>query len=147
MKIYTIREVSKLLDLPPSTLRYYEEVGILSNVKKNSSGQRIYEESHIHRLFTIICFKRTGMSISKIQSFFIYEEDKAANIDNLIDLLNNQKKQVDEQIKGLIEDIEHVQKKIIYYRGIKNAIDNDRNMPNWNEFKDLEIKYKGINFD
>jgi len=35
MKTYSIKEVSKLLGLPSSTLRYYEELGILSNVQKN----------------------------------------------------------------------------------------------------------------
>ncbi len=134
MKTYTIKEVSKLLDLPASTLRYYEEVGILSNVEKNSSGQRVYEEHHIHRLYTIICFKRTGMSISKIQNFFQYEEDKLSNIDNILNLLSNQKNEVNEQIKSLIEDIEHVQKKIIYYREIKNAMNNKKTIPDWSKF-------------
>lgn len=147
MKTYTIKEVSNLLDLPASTLRYYEEVGILSHVEKNPSGQRVYQESHIHRLFTIICFKRTGMSISKIQSFFQYEEDKLSNIDAILDLLNNQKKEVDEQIKALVEDIEHVQKKIIYYREIKNAMNSKEVIPDWSKFKNLEIKYNGVNFD
>lgn len=147
MKTYTIKEVSKLLGLPSSTLRYYEEVGILTNVEKNSSGQRVYEEGHLNRLYTILCFKRTGMSISQLQTFFNFEEDKFTNIDGIISLLSEQKNQVDEQIKDLIKDIEHVQKKLIYYRGIREALEMKKTIPEWSDFKNLEIKYNGINFD
>lgn len=69
-KIYTIREVSKMFDLPVSTLRYYEDEGILTNVGRSSSNQRIYYETHINRLRSICCFKRTGMSIAKLKDFF-----------------------------------------------------------------------------
>lgn len=147
MKTYTIKEVSKLLGLPSSTLRYYEEVGILTDVKKNTSGQRVYGEGHINRLYTILCFKRTGMSISQLKEFFNYEEDKYDNVDAIITLLSKQKNQVDEQIQDLIKDILHVQKKLIYYRGIKEALENKKSIPEWSEFKNLKIEYNGTNFD
>lgn len=41
-KQYSIREVSAKFNLPASTLRYYEEVGILTDIPRNSSGKRIY---------------------------------------------------------------------------------------------------------
>ena len=37
-KIYTIREVSKMFDLPVSTLHYYEDEGILTNVGRSASN-------------------------------------------------------------------------------------------------------------
>ena len=37
-KIYTIREVSKMFDLPVSTLHYYEDEGILTNVRRSASN-------------------------------------------------------------------------------------------------------------
>ena len=41
-KQYSIREVSAKFNLSASTLRYYEEVGILTDIPRNSSGKRIY---------------------------------------------------------------------------------------------------------
>lgn len=49
-KQYSIREVSAKFNLPASTLRYYEEVGILTDIPRNSSGKRIYLEKHINRV-------------------------------------------------------------------------------------------------
>ena len=36
----TISEVSKKYDLSQDTLRYYEKIGLLSNVPRNKSGIR-----------------------------------------------------------------------------------------------------------
>ena len=38
MDTYTIKEVSEMFHLPSSTLRYYEDLGILTNVERSKSG-------------------------------------------------------------------------------------------------------------
>ena len=53
MAQYTIREISEMFQLPTSTLRYYEDMEILTNIKRNNSGQRIYEDCHVNRLATL----------------------------------------------------------------------------------------------
>ena len=76
MQTYTIREISRLFSLPLSTLRYYEEEGLLTNVQKSASGQRIYTQEHIDRLHCINCFKRTGMTLAQLKKLFEYETDE-----------------------------------------------------------------------
>lgn len=44
MKTYTIKEISQMFHFPPSTLRYYEEVGLLTDMERTVSGQRIYTD-------------------------------------------------------------------------------------------------------
>lgn len=39
MDTYTIKEVSEMFHLPSSTLRYYEDLGILTNVGRSKSGR------------------------------------------------------------------------------------------------------------
>ena len=39
---YTIREMSERFGLPASTLRYYEEIGLLTDVIHTESKKRIY---------------------------------------------------------------------------------------------------------
>ena len=82
MKEYTIRELSKMFDLPASTIRYYEDEGILTNVGRTSSGQRVFTDGHVNRLRTICCFKNTGMTIAELKQFFAYEADEPAHLDS-----------------------------------------------------------------
>ena len=134
-KIYTIREVSKMFDLPVSTLRYYEDEGILTNVGRSASNQRIYYEAHINRLRSICCFKRTGMSIAKLKDFFSFEKDEENSIDNMIELLELQEKSVEDKLKELHADYDHVQKKIRFYKDIKKAMENGQPKPDWEDYK------------
>ena len=134
-KIYTIREVSKMFDLPVSTLRYYEDEGILTNVGRSSSNQRIYYETHINRLRSICCFKRTGMSIAKLKDFFSLEKDEENSIDDMIELLELQEKSVEDKLIELHADYDHVQKKIRFYKDIKKAMENGQSKPDWEDYK------------
>ena len=43
MVSYTIRQVATRFHMQPSTLRYYEDQGLLTNVERTETGQRIYE--------------------------------------------------------------------------------------------------------
>ena len=63
---YTIREMSERFGLPASTLRYYEEIGLLTDVIHTESKKRIYTQQHIDCMTAILCFKRTGLPIAGI---------------------------------------------------------------------------------
>ena len=117
MDTYTIKEVSEMFHLPSSTLRYYEDLGILTNVRRSKSGQRVYIQGHINRLKTICCFKKTGMSIAKLQQFFACEEDESAHIDEILSLLNDQRK-------------------LHYYTDIKTSLENGTPLPKWADYRE-----------
>ena len=134
-KVYTIREVSEMFNIPVSTLRYYEDEGLLTNVGRSSTNQRIYYEMHINRLRSICCFKRTGMSISQLRDFFNFESDEDNSIDDMIALLECQKKSVEDKLKELHADYDHVQKKIRFYTDIKKASENNLPKRNWLDYK------------
>lgn len=136
MAQYTIRMVSEMFDLPASTLRYYEELGLLTNVDRTASGQRIYEQKHINRLKTICCFKNTGMSMAQLQQFFSYESDEPAHIDDILSLLDGQKQHVLEQMEQLQKDYEHVLRKLHYYGDIKTSLENGLPLPQWADYRE-----------
>ena len=122
MKNYTIREISEMFELPSSTLRYYESEGLLPEVPKSSSRER---------LKCINCFKRTGMTIPQLRKFFIYEADEAAHIDKIISLLKDQEQIVNEKLIQLQKDSAHVHHKVEYYSEIKHALENNLPLPVW----------------
>lgn len=47
MKKYTIKEVSEIMKLPISTIRYYDKEGLLPFIERKASGYRIFTESDI----------------------------------------------------------------------------------------------------
>ena len=124
MQTYTIKELSEKYDLPASTLRYYEEIGLLVNVGRTSNNQRIYTEEHIRRLDGIRCFKNTGLSIAKIQEFYVYDQDVEANIDAILALVTQHEEDTKQQIAKMQNDLLHIQEKVRRYKELKERIKN-----------------------
>lgn len=135
MNQYTIKEVSEMFQLSASTLRYYEEVGILTNIERTASGQRIYRDMHINRLRTICCFKNTGMSIAQLQTFFDYEANEKEQIENMLRLLTEHKEEVEKKMEELKHSYEHILRKLHYYSDRKNSMDAGEPLPNWKDYK------------
>ena len=65
--VYTVGEMAKKLDVPASTLRYYDKEGLLPFVERSSGGIRVFTEKDFEWLRIIECMKKAGMSIKDIR--------------------------------------------------------------------------------
>ena len=135
MKTYNIREIGQIFDVPSSTLRYYEELGILPEVKRDEHKQRVYTDEHIDRLQAITCFKRTGLPMSKIHDFFEYAENLRDNIDKVVDMMEDHEKYIVDQMEKMQQDLDHIRQKVCFYNGIKKAIEKDEPWPCFDDFQ------------
>lgn len=130
---YTIRDLSLKYNLPSSTLRYYEDMGLLTNVIHTEKGARIYTQEHIERLEGILCFKRTGLPIAKIQEYYRYETNIEEHIDEIVTMMDEQEQDILKQIEDLNGGLEHIRQKIYYYNLVKTSLDKKETPPTWDE--------------
>lgn len=56
---YTVDEVIRRLGITPRTLRYYEEIGLLSATSRTGGGHRLYDEAAIEKLSFILKLKES----------------------------------------------------------------------------------------
>ena len=67
---YSIKEAAALTGLPASTLRYYEQIGVISPVSRGaSSGHRVYDDDDLDQLMWVSCLAATGMSIGDMRAY------------------------------------------------------------------------------
>ena len=85
--IYTVGEMAKKLGVPPSTLRYYDKMGLLPFVERSSSGSRMFQESDFEWLQIIACLKKTGMKLVDIKRFVEMAMQGDKTIDERLDLI------------------------------------------------------------
>ena len=62
--------MAKLLNIPGSTLRYYDKEGLLPFVERSSGGIRMFQEKDYEWLKVISCLKKAGMSLKDIPEEF-----------------------------------------------------------------------------
>jgi DNA-binding transcriptional MerR regulator len=64
-KTYTISQLAALLEISPSTIRFYEEKGLISP-ERTKGNQRVYSSRNKARMKLILRGKRFGFSLDEI---------------------------------------------------------------------------------
>lgn len=64
-----ISEISKLLCISSDTLRYYEKIGLIKNIKRDASGKREYSEQDLKWIEFLLRLKKIRMPIEKIKIY------------------------------------------------------------------------------
>ncbi len=99
----TIKDVSKRLGIPASTIRYYEKKGLLPNIRRTKGGIRQFDEETIEWLKLIECLKKTGLSLTKIREFMDMSTQGDATIPQRLALFQRQRDAIREEIRQLEE--------------------------------------------
>jgi DNA-binding transcriptional MerR regulator len=129
---YSITDLSKQFNLPASTIRYYEKIGLLENVEHVNS-RRIYNDAHIDRLNAIECFKKALLPLDEIKLFFSYEKDMETNSEKILEMMKAQESKTLESMEALQAGLDHLQKKIRFYTLVSEAVKNKTPLPSWND--------------
>ena len=59
-------ELARASGLTVRTLHYYEQIGLLVPSWRSGSGQRVYDDSDVARLYRICLLRRVGLPLAEI---------------------------------------------------------------------------------
>ena len=113
---YNIKEISAMLNLPASTIRFYEKEGLLPEVERTEGGYRLFSEDNLALLRMIECLKRTGMPIKDIRQFTVWVQQGDASLQARYDMFVERRKAVEKQIEELQETLKIIDYKCRYYQ-------------------------------
>ncbi len=113
---YSIGEVSKLLNISISTLRYYDKQGLLPLVNRTEGNIRVFDDTDIECLKMIECLKTTGLALKDIKQFFEWCEEGDSTIDKRHALFLQQKESTERQIAELENALKRVNYKCEFYK-------------------------------
>jgi MerR family transcriptional regulator, aldehyde-responsive regulator len=123
-KWHSIREASLYCGLPESTLRYYEDVGIIDQIARDpQSGHRAYSDADLQSLLLVSCLSATGMSLAKMKEYMANRERGKAGASTEIELLQDQKRLLEEEQWFLQAREEYVTLKIKYWQAVSAGDD------------------------
>ena len=118
---YTVGEMAKRLDVPASTLRYYDKEGLLPFVARSPGGIRMFQDTDLEWLRVIGCLKKAGMSIKNIRSYITLAMQGDETIDQRLALFENQREVLRAQLAELQETMETLEYKCWFYETAKEA--------------------------
>lgn len=118
---YTVGEMSKKLNVTPSTLRYYDKEGLLPFVERSGGGIRMFHDSDLEWLTIIECLKKSGMAIKDIKKFIDWCIEGDCTIEQRLMLIDQQRDAVIQKIEQLNETLAVLNYKHWYYETAKEA--------------------------
>ena len=97
--MYKIGEVSAITGIPRSTLRNYKDLGLVKPSATNNGGHWLYDKEAFKKILIIQILTEVGYTIAKMKSLLNSPEtDLTGEFDNVIALLEDKKKRIDEMI-------------------------------------------------
>ena len=119
--VYTVGEMAKLLEVPSSTLRYYDKEGLLPFVERSSGGIRMFQETDFEWLQIISCMKKAGMSIRDIRQYIELAKQGDDTIDLRLQMFHRQRDALRAQIAEMERTLETVEYKCWFYETAQAA--------------------------
>jgi DNA-binding transcriptional MerR regulator len=96
---YTINKLAKLAGISTRTLRYYDEFELLSPIRMNSNGYRIYGQKEVDRLQQILFYRELGVPLEEIKKIISAKDfDSVAALQSHLTALLAKREQLDSLI-------------------------------------------------
>jgi len=108
-----IKEISSKYGISARTLRYYEDMGLLTSIRSDEYAYRLYDEATVKKLEQILILRKLNINIKDIRRIFDSSDSKA-----VLDILSKKVEDIDGEVSLL-----HELKEIIFafIRYIKKA--------------------------
>ena len=119
--VYTVGEMAKRVGLSASTLRYYDQEGLLPFVERSSGGMRMFKDADYEWLQIIECLKKTGMPLRDIRAFIHMAMEGDSTIDDRLALIIRQQEAVRRQMAELQQTLDTLDFKRWYYETAQKA--------------------------
>lgn len=111
----TITQVSEKYNITPDTLRYYERIGLLPKVPRQSNGNRYYDDSVQEWIEMIVCLRHSGVPVEKIVDYAEMIQKGDSTLQAREDLLKEQLANLKEKQHNLNRSIARLEHKISLY--------------------------------
>ena len=97
-ELIKIRDVSTKYDISARTLRYYEDMGLISSTRSDDYAYRLYDEKAVKRLEQILILRKLNISIRDIKRVF-----DASGSGVVLEVLGKKVEAIDEEVSLLHE--------------------------------------------
>lgn len=112
--MYSIGEISKMFQLPISTLRYNDKEGLFPHLKR-VNGVRQFSESEIETLRVIDCLKKSGLEIKEIKEYMSLCSLGNTTLKQRKEIFEKQKEEVLQEMEKLQKVLSMLNYKCWYY--------------------------------
>jgi len=124
--MFTVKQVSEMMDVSAHTLRFYDKMGLFPGLKRSDNQIRVFAEEDLHWVYIVVCMRKTGMSLSDIKSYIDLCKVGDKTIEQRYHIILEQKEKAELLVQEMEMRVEQLERKAQYYRKLMaERIPND----------------------
>lgn len=113
--VLSIGEVSALTGLAPPTLRFYEQEGLLTALRRNAAGQRVFTDEDVAWLKVCVKLRSSGMPLPEIRRYAQLAREGDGTEPQRYEILRRHEARVQQQIDDLQQALDVIHAKVETY--------------------------------
>jgi DNA-binding transcriptional MerR regulator len=108
--------------VPESTLRYYETIGLIGQIKRDTSSKhRVYSDDDVNVVIAVACLNATGLSIEDMRAYLKNRNLGAEAANEQVKLLKTQKQRLAHEAYFIKLRQRYVDTKIAYWKAVESG--------------------------
>lgn len=115
VRMYTMMQVCRELNMTYQTLKFYCNEGLVPNVKRDKNNRRIFDEKDVRWVKDLTCLKKCGMSIQEMKDYLNLCLQGASTIVLRKEMLAKKQKELRASMAELEESISFIDWKQNFY--------------------------------
>ena len=135
-----IKEVSSKYDITARTLRYYEDMGLLSSTRSDDYAYRMYDEAAVRKLEQILILRKLNISIKDIQRIF-----STSGTEVVLDVLGKKVEKIDDEV-ALLYELKDIILDFIQEIELVNFAQSSDIKLLYNKAKDIEMQLTSVDY-
>jgi len=135
-----IKDMSSRYNITARTLRYYEDMGLLSSTRSADYAFRMYDEKAVRRLEQILILRKLNISIKDIQSIFSTSDSEI-----VLEVLGKKVEKIDDEV-ALLHELKGIVLEFIQEIEQVNFADRSDVKLLYNKAKDIETQLTNTDY-
>ncbi|TPR41133.1 MerR family transcriptional regulator [Apilactobacillus micheneri] len=115
-----ISEVTQKYNISKQTLYYWERIGLLYKIAKDSNGYRNYDEENLKQIEFVSCMRNAGMTVNKLKRYMILYSSGEQTFGQRKQLIADQLDEIKHQILKYKNAQQVLEYKLNHYEELSN---------------------------
>jgi DNA-binding transcriptional MerR regulator len=112
--VFSISDIAERTGFSRDTIRYYERIGLLPEVRRKINGRREYIQSDLDRFMFVAYLKRANMPLKEIERYIMFYN--AQNYEGCYNVLQDHKVKIEAQISDMLTASDLIKYKLENYK-------------------------------
>lgn len=118
---YSVREASQAIGLPPSTIRFYCNKGLVPGVRHRAAGRRVFTEAQVDWLRNLVSLRAAGMSIPELKRYTGLCRKGNSTIPERKAMLETKKRQLWHNLEDIHSSIDFIERRAEIFNRITSG--------------------------